>query len=35
MFSDDTNLFYAEESIKTLSDTVNIELLKNKSMVNG
>ena len=26
MFADDTNLFYAEENIKTLFDTVNIEL---------
>ena len=28
MFADDTNLFYAEENIKTLFDTVNIELQK-------
>ena len=28
MFADETNLFYAEENIKTLFDTVNIELLK-------
>ena len=26
MFADDTNLFYAEENIKTLFDTVDIEL---------
>ena len=26
MFVDDTNLFYAEENIKTLFDTVDIEL---------
>ena len=26
MFGGDTNLFYAEENIKTLFDTVNIEL---------
>ena len=28
MFADDTNLFYAEENIKTLFDTVKIELQK-------
>ena len=28
MFADDTNLFYAEENIKRLFDTVNIELQK-------
>ena len=28
MFADDTNLFYAEENIKALFDTVNIELQK-------
>ena len=28
MFADETNLFYAEENIKTLFDTVNIELQK-------
>ena len=28
MFADDTNLFYAEENMKTLFDTVNIELQK-------
>ena len=28
MFADDTNLFYAEENIKTLFDTVNIDLQK-------
>ena len=28
MFADDNNLFYAEENIKTLFDTVNIELQK-------
>ena len=28
MFADDTNLFYAEENIKTLFDTVNIEFKK-------
>ena len=28
MFADDTNLFYAEENIKTLFDIVNIELQK-------
>ena len=28
MFGDDTNLLYAEENIKTLFDTVNIELQK-------
>ena len=28
MFADDTNLFYAEEIIKTLFETVNIELQK-------
>ena len=28
IFSNDTNLFYAEEVIKTLFDTVNIELQK-------
>ena len=28
MFADDTNLFYAEENIKTLFNTVNIELQK-------
>ena len=28
MFADDTNLFYAEENINTLFDTVNIELQK-------
>ena len=32
MFADDTNLFYAEENIRTLFDTVNIELKKNKSI---
>ena len=26
MFADDTNLFYVEENIKRLFDTVNIEL---------
>ena len=29
MFADQTNLLYAEENIKTLFDTVNIELQKN------
>ena len=28
MFADDTNLFYAEENVKTLFDTVNIEFKK-------
>ena len=28
MFADDTNLFYTEESIETLFDTVNIEFQK-------
>ena len=28
MFANETNLFYAEENIKTLFDTVNIELQK-------
>ena len=28
MFANETNLFYAEENIKTLFDTVNIELEK-------
>ena len=28
MFPDDTNLFYAEENVKTLFDTANIELQK-------
>ena len=28
MFADDTNLFYAEENIKTLFDIVNIEFQK-------
>ena len=28
MFGDDTNLLYAEENIKTLFDTVNIDLQK-------
>ena len=30
MFADDTKLFYAEENIKTLFDTVNIELQKTR-----
>ena len=29
MFADDTNVFYAEENIKILFDTVNIELKRN------
>ena len=33
MFTDGTNSFYAEENIKTLLDTVNIELQKNYSVV--
>ena len=28
MFADDTNLFYTEGNIKTLFDTLNIELQK-------
>ena len=33
MFTDGTNSFYTEENIKTLLDTVNIELQKNYSVV--